>query len=121
MNQALSVRNESQPPRSASPGCGRPGGSGRVRAPVQPAHPGVVPARNLQDADTDDVTQVVLTKLTSQVRSFRYDPGLSYRAYVRKVAHHTWCDFLTWPASRGRVAAVSTASSQPVGVGSRPR
>ncbi len=63
---------------------------------------------NLQDADTDDVTQVVLTKLTSQVRSFRYDPGLSYRAYVRKVAHHTWCDFLT---SRARPGAGGSGDS----------
>jgi RNA polymerase sigma factor (sigma-70 family) len=63
---------------------------------------------NLQDADADDITQVVLAKLTAQVRSFRYDPGLSYRAYVRKVAHNTWCDFL---ASRARPGAGGSGDS----------
>jgi RNA polymerase sigma factor (sigma-70 family) len=63
---------------------------------------------NLQDADADDVTQVVLTKLTAQIRSFRYDPGLSFRAYVRSVTHNSWCDFLE---SRKRPGAGGTGDS----------
>jgi RNA polymerase sigma factor (sigma-70 family) len=62
----------------------------------------------LQEADAEDITQIVLAKLTAQIGSFRYDPGLSFRAYVRTVTHHTWCDFLE---SRKRPGASGSGDS----------
>ena len=48
----------------------------------------------LQDADAQDVTQTVLARLAERLRTFEYDEGKSFRAYVRTVAHYAWCDFL---------------------------
>lgn len=48
----------------------------------------------LQDADAEDVTQTVLTKLAQKMRSFRYDPERSFRAYLKTLTHYAWCDFL---------------------------
>jgi RNA polymerase sigma factor (sigma-70 family) len=48
----------------------------------------------LQSADAEDVTQIVLVKLAAQLRTFVYDPKQRFRAYVKTLAHHAWCDFL---------------------------
>ncbi len=48
----------------------------------------------LQEADAQDVTQTVLTRLAERLRTFEYDPAQSFRAYVRTVTHYVWCDFL---------------------------
>jgi RNA polymerase sigma-70 factor (ECF subfamily) len=48
----------------------------------------------LQESDAEDVTQVVLAKLSSKMRTFRYDPGRSFRAYLKTLARYAWCDFL---------------------------
>jgi RNA polymerase sigma-70 factor (ECF subfamily) len=48
----------------------------------------------LQEADAQDVTQTVLLRLADKLRTFTYDPGKSFRAYLRTVAHYVWCDFL---------------------------
>jgi RNA polymerase sigma-70 factor (ECF subfamily) len=48
----------------------------------------------LQEADAQDVTQNVLLKLAGGMKSFQYDPGLSFRAWLKTVAHHAWRDFL---------------------------
>jgi RNA polymerase sigma-70 factor (ECF subfamily) len=48
----------------------------------------------LQGADAQDVTQNVLLKLASCMKSFVYDPGLSFRAWLKTVAHHAWRDFV---------------------------
>jgi RNA polymerase sigma-70 factor (ECF subfamily) len=49
---------------------------------------------NLQEADAEDVTQTVLVKLAEKMRSFTYDPGRSFRAYLKTITHYAWCDFL---------------------------
>src|SRR5690242_4393418 len=48
----------------------------------------------LQDADADDVTQIVLTKLAQRLCSFEYDPARSFRGWLKTVAHHAWRDFV---------------------------
>ncbi len=49
----------------------------------------------LQPADAQDVTQQVLVKLASVLRTFAYDPARSFRAWLRTLTHHAWQDFLT--------------------------
>ena len=56
-------------------------------------------------ADADEVTQIVLVKLTDKMRHFRYDPGGSFRAWLRTVTVHAWNDFLD--AQRGRASGDS--------------
>ena len=51
-------------------------------------------AWHLQDADAHDVAQTVLLKLATKLRDFAYDPGRSFRAWLKTVAHHAWLDFL---------------------------
>lgn len=41
--------------------------------------------RGLQQADADDVTQIVLEQLLMTMREFRYDPARSFRAWLRTV------------------------------------
>src|SRR5207302_2779306 len=50
--------------------------------------------RKLQEADAQDVTQTVLVKLSQKMRTFRYDPAQSFRAYLKTLTHYAWCDFL---------------------------
>jgi RNA polymerase sigma-70 factor (ECF subfamily) len=47
----------------------------------------------LQDADAEDVTQIILMKLSQKLRAFAYDPSRSFRGWLRTVAHHAWRDF----------------------------
>jgi RNA polymerase sigma-70 factor (ECF subfamily) len=47
----------------------------------------------LQDADARDVTQQVLTKLATRMRTFRYDPRASFRRWLWTVTRHAWSDF----------------------------
>jgi RNA polymerase sigma factor (sigma-70 family) len=49
---------------------------------------------HLQEADADDVTQLVLTTLAQKMSSFTYDPGRSFRAWLKTIAQHAWSDFL---------------------------
>src|SRR5947209_14496011 len=48
----------------------------------------------LQEADAQDVTQIVLVKLAQKMREFTYDPSRSFRAWLKTLAHHAWNDFL---------------------------
>jgi RNA polymerase sigma factor (sigma-70 family) len=51
----------------------------------------------LQDADARDVTQAVLAKLAVKMRTFNYDPSLSFRGWLRTLTQHAWSDFVsTW-------------------------
>jgi RNA polymerase sigma factor (sigma-70 family) len=50
---------------------------------------------NLQDADAKDVTQAVLATLCNKMKTFSYDPGLSFRGWLRTLTHHTWSDLVT--------------------------
>jgi RNA polymerase sigma-70 factor (ECF subfamily) len=47
----------------------------------------------LQEADAEDVTQNVLAKLVVAMATFAYDPGQSFRAWLKTVTHHAWYDF----------------------------
>ena len=58
----------------------------------------------LQDADAEDVTQDILVKLARKMRAFAYDPSLSFRGWLKTVAHHAWRDFVDSPR-RGQSAA----------------
>jgi RNA polymerase sigma-70 factor (ECF subfamily) len=51
-------------------------------------------AWGLQDADAEDVTQHVLLKLAGRFRDFRYEPGRSFRAWLKTLTHHAWQDYL---------------------------
>jgi RNA polymerase sigma-70 factor (ECF subfamily) len=48
----------------------------------------------LQEADVQDVTQTVLVKLATKMRSFVYQPGGSFRAWLKTLARHAWIDFV---------------------------
>jgi RNA polymerase sigma-70 factor (ECF subfamily) len=56
----------------------------------------------LQEADAEDVTQTVLLKLLLAMQTFRYDPALRFRAWLKTVTHHAWQDLIR---SRGVVVA----------------
>src|SRR5580693_8053163 len=61
----------------------------------------------LQDADAEDVTQDILLKLSQTLRAFAYDPSLSFRGWLKTVAHHAWRDFAD-SRRRGQRAASSS-------------
>lgn len=62
----------------------------------------------LQEADAQDIAQDVLVRLASRMRSFEYDPSRSFRAYVKILAHYTWCDLIE---SRQRPGAGGTGDT----------
>jgi RNA polymerase sigma-70 factor (ECF subfamily) len=47
----------------------------------------------LQESDAEDVTQNVLVELSRQMRTFVYDPTGRFRAWLKTLAHRTWCHF----------------------------
>lgn len=73
---------------------------------------------NLQDADAQDVTQAVLLRLVRGLRQFRYDPGQSFRAWLWRVAHNAWQDFVT-SRRRDTTTAGNDESNLLEGVASR--
>ena len=48
----------------------------------------------LQASDADDVAQEVLVKLFAAMSKFQYDPARSFRAWLKTVTKHAWCDFV---------------------------
>jgi RNA polymerase sigma-70 factor (ECF subfamily) len=51
--------------------------------------------RGLQEADAQDVTQDVLTRLVQKLRTFAYDPHKgSFRSWLKTLTHHAWYDYL---------------------------
>jgi RNA polymerase sigma-70 factor (ECF subfamily) len=56
-----------------------------------------------QPFDADDVAQQVLTKLVTAMNSFSYDPGRSFRAWLKTVTRNVWIDLAT--ANQTRAAA----------------
>src|SRR5437868_5171660 len=48
----------------------------------------------LQEADAEDVTQNVLTKLAAKLQSFVYDPALSFRGWLKTLTAHALSDFV---------------------------
>ena len=59
----------------------------------------------LQDADAQDVTQMVLIKLVRRLPDFVYDPSRSFRGWLRTLTAHRWSDFLRDQARGVRGAA----------------
>ncbi|WP_197999938.1 RNA polymerase sigma factor [Gimesia alba] len=51
-------------------------------------------ARGLQPADSEDVTQEVLLKLARHLGTFEYNPQLTFRGWLRRVAENSILDFL---------------------------
>ena len=49
----------------------------------------------LQESDAEDVTQNVLLKLATKLRTFTYDPALSFRAWLRTLTQNALSDFLS--------------------------
>jgi RNA polymerase sigma-70 factor (ECF subfamily) len=49
----------------------------------------------LQHSDAEDVTQNVLLKLATKLRTFAYDPALSFRGWLRTVTQNALSDFLS--------------------------
>ena len=43
--------------------------------------------------DAEDVAQEVLLKLLAAMRTFRYDPDRSFRAWLKTVTQNAWIDF----------------------------
>jgi RNA polymerase sigma-70 factor (ECF subfamily) len=56
----------------------------------------------LQDADAQDVSQMVLVRLAAKLRSFVYDPARSFRAWLKTLTRHAWSDLV---ADQGAVVA----------------
>ena len=48
----------------------------------------------LQDADAEEVTQLTRVRRAKVMRTFEYNPELSFRAWLRTVAQHVWHDFI---------------------------
>src|SRR5262249_45723629 len=61
----------------------------------------------LQEADAEDVTQDLFVKLAQKLRTFAYDPSLSFRGWLKTLAHHAWRDFVD-----GRRPVPAGSSSQ---------
>jgi RNA polymerase sigma-70 factor (ECF subfamily) len=55
----------------------------------------------LQQADAEDVTQVVLVKLVVQMNRFSYDPSRSFRGWLRRLASNAWHDWLAQRVTPG--------------------
>jgi RNA polymerase sigma factor (sigma-70 family) len=47
----------------------------------------------VQDADAEDITQMVLLKLSQKMADFSYDAAGSFRAWLKTVTRHAWYDF----------------------------
>jgi RNA polymerase sigma-70 factor (ECF subfamily) len=70
---------------------------------------------DLQEADAQDVTQDVLVKLAQKLRTFRYDPSGSFRAWLKTLTRHAWSDFAA--AGAGNSRGVRVVSLQALGAG----
>src|SRR5262245_42517858 len=47
---------------------------------------------HLQEADAQDVTQVVPVRLAQKMRTFDYDPSRSFRGWLKTLTRHAWED-----------------------------
>jgi RNA polymerase sigma factor (sigma-70 family) len=56
----------------------------------------------MQDADIEDVTQIVLIKLADKMKTFAYDPSKSFRGWLRTLTRHAWSDFVEARQRAGR-------------------
>ena len=58
--------------------------------------------RRLQEADVMDVSQAVLMRLAQRLRGFEYDPGRSFRGFLKKIVTDAIVDARR---ARGQIAA----------------
>jgi RNA polymerase sigma factor (sigma-70 family) len=63
--------------------------------------------RGLQPADAEDVTQNVLLRMASALRTFSYDPSRRFRGWLRLVTEHALSDYF---AERKRRRAAGSGS-----------
>src|SRR5262249_23519982 len=61
----------------------------------------------LQEADAEDVTQMVLVRLAERMRTFAYDPTKTFRGWLRTLTHHAWSDFVEARQRGGRASGDS--------------
>jgi RNA polymerase sigma-70 factor (ECF subfamily) len=62
-------------------------------------------AWKLQEADAQDVTQMVLAKLARRLPAFQYDSAQSFRAYLKTLTHYAWCDLMAANQQPGAAGA----------------
>src|SRR5262249_52407462 len=65
----------------------------------------------LQEADAEDVTQAVLTRLADRMRTFVYDPGRSFRGWLRTLTRNAWSDFVQSRQRGGRASGDSATEA----------
>src|SRR5215469_2649870 len=68
--------------------------------------------RKLQEADAQDVTQMVLLKLVRYLPEFTYDPSRSFRGWLRTLTAHSWSDFIRDQVRGVRGAADPTVADR---------
>lgn len=65
----------------------------------------------LQEADAEDVTQMVLLRLAERMRTFAYDPARSFRGWLRTLTRHSWSDFVEARQRGGRASGDSDTAA----------
>jgi RNA polymerase sigma-70 factor (ECF subfamily) len=73
----------------------------------------------LQEADAEDVTQMVLLRLAERMRGFDYDPARSFRGWLRTLTHHAWSDFVEARQRGGRSSGDSSTEAALYGLPAR--
>jgi RNA polymerase sigma-70 factor (ECF subfamily) len=63
----------------------------------------------LQEADAEDVAQMVLVRLAERMRTFAYDPSKTFRGWLRTLTRHAWSDFVQARGRGGRASGDSGA------------
>ena len=66
---------------------------------------------NLQEADAEDVSQVVLARLAERMRNFTYDPARSFRGWLRTLTRNAWSDFVQSQKRGGRASGDSATEA----------
>jgi RNA polymerase sigma-70 factor (ECF subfamily) len=64
----------------------------------------------LQEADAQDVAQMVMLKLARAMPEFVYDPGRSFRGWLRTLTQNAWSDFMAEQRGAVRAAGDSVAA-----------
>jgi RNA polymerase sigma-70 factor (ECF subfamily) len=73
----------------------------------------------LQESDAQDVTQTVLLKLATAMKTFAYDPSRSFRAWLKTLTHHAWSDFLESRARPGQGSGGDQVMEQLLSIAAR--
>jgi RNA polymerase sigma factor (sigma-70 family) len=66
---------------------------------------------DLQEADAEDVTQMVLVRLAERMRTFAYDPSKTFRGWLRTLTQHAWSDFVEARQRGGRASGDSATDA----------